>query len=649
MGKLERMHELVDIIQKHNYNYYVLDNPTISDVEYDKLYYELVDLEKELNLILPDSPTQRVGDSVLEAFKKRTHQVRLYSLNKIRDFEALDKWVVEMRTFDPDTDFALEYKFDGLQLVLEYDNGILQTATTRGNGFVGEDVTLQVKTIKSVPLKIKYSKKVIVQGEGMMTLKNFYKYNETAEEPLKNPRNGVAGAIRNLDPKQTAKRNLDFFCYSVLFCQDLQFETQQQMHDFLKENGFKVGGYFKIAHTTQELIELIKKVDVQKDKIDVMIDGMVIKINNTKKRTEIGYTSKFPKWAVAYKFEAVEVTSKLLEVNWQVGRTGKVTPIANIEPVELAGATVTRATLNNYDDILRKKVKIGSLVFVRRSNEVIPEILGIAQDLENSKEILKPTHCPCCNTKLKEVGPNLFCTNVDGCKDQIVARLAYFGSRNCMNIEGFSDKTAVALYENLNVRSISDIYKLTQQDLSKLEGFKDKKISNLLSAINSSKTRNLNNFIDALSINGVGEKTSKDLAKHFKTLQNLMQANVGDLTKIKDVGEVIANNIVDYFHDENNIKLIQDLLQHITISSHINNVSSSLLSGKKFVLTGVLSIPRGEAIAIIEKNGGEVLSSVSKNTDYVLAGENAGSKLDKAKILGIKIIDENEFKKLLKN
>ena len=235
MGKLERMHELVDIIQKHNYNYYVLDNPTISDVEYDKLYYELVDLEKELNLILPDSPTQRVGDNVLEAFKKRTHQVRLYSLNKIRDFEALDKWVVEMRTFDPDTDFALEYKFDGLQLVLEYDNGILQTATTRGNGFVGEDVTLQVKTIKSVPLKIKYSKKVIVQGEGMMTLKNFYKYNETAEEPLKNPRNGVAGAIRNLDPKQTAKRNLDFFCYSVLFCQDLQFETQQQMHDFLKE------------------------------------------------------------------------------------------------------------------------------------------------------------------------------------------------------------------------------------------------------------------------------------------------------------------------------------------------------------------------------------------------------------------------------
>ncbi len=651
MNKLERMHQLIDIITEHNYNYYVLDNPTIPDVEYDKLYYELVDLEQELNLVLPSSPTQRVGDNVLESFKKHTHQVRLYSLNKIRDFDALDKWMQEMRAFDPDTDFSLEYKFDGLQLVLEYQNGVLQNATTRGNGLVGEDVTLQVKTIKSVPLKIKYTKKLLVQGEGMMTLSNFYKYNKTADEPLKNPRNGVAGAIRNLDPKQTAKRNLDMFCYSILYIEDDNFDTQQQMHDFLLDNGFKVGDFFKIAHTHQEIVDTIQQIDKQKDHIDIMIDGMVIKVNNIKFRQDVGYTSKYPKWAMAYKFEAVEVASTLQQVNWQVGRTGKVTPIAIIEPVELAGATVTRATLNNYDDILRKKVKLNSKVFVRRSNEVIPEILGLAQELENSQPIPKPTTCPSCGATLEQIGPNLFCPNQDGCREQVIGKLAYFGSRNCMNIEGFSDKTAAMLYDNLNVRKISDLYNLSTQDLKTLEGFKDKKIANLINAINSSKTCNLNNLLDALSINGVGEKTSKDLARYFGSLENIINATAQDLTQVKDVGEIIANNIVAFFEEEETQQLLNDLLQVITINNPLAKATKDgIFSGKKFVLTGTLQgLTRDQASAIIEQNGGEVVSSVSKNTDYVLAGDNAGSKLDKAQALGVTVISQDDFEKLLKN
>lgn len=650
MNKLERMHELIEIVNKHNYNYYVMDNPTISDIEYDKLYYELVDLEQELNLILPSSPTQRVGDQVLDAFKKRKHQVRLYSLNKVKDFQALEKWVEEMREYDPTTNFSLEYKFDGLQLVLEYDGGVLKNATTRGTGIEGEDVTLQVKTIKSVPLQIKYQGHLLVQGEGMMTLSSFNKYNKTAQEPLKNPRNGVAGAIRNLDPKETAKRNLDMFCYSVLSIQDHNFSTQKEMNDFLKDNGFKVGDYFKIASTTQELIDHINNVDTIKDKIDIMIDGMVIKINNIQPRQEIGYTSKFPKWAMAYKFEAVEVTSTLQQVLWQVGRTGKVTPIAVIEPVELAGATVTRATLNNYDDILRKKIKLNSLVFVRRSNEVIPEILGLAQENDNSQNIPKPTVCPSCGAQLIQVGPNLFCPNVDNCKEQVVSKLAYFGSRKCMNIAGFSEKTALSLYERLGVRKISDLYNLQQQDLQKLEGFKDKKINNLIQAINSTKTTNLNNFIDALSINGVGEKTSKDIAKHFATIQDLVEASLDKLTQIKDIGEIIANNIVEYFNNQDNLDLVNDLLKHITLTNPFSHSTTGVFSGKKFVLTGTLpTLTRDQASQIIETNGGEVVSSVSKNTDYVLAGENAGSKLDKAKALNITIISQYDFEKLLKN
>lgn len=649
MDKLQEMKDLIKEIEKHNYNYYVLDNPTISDAEYDKLYYALVDLEKETGVTLPYSPTLRVGDTVLDGFTKKKHEVNLYSLNKVRDFEELESWVNDMKKLADDTDFAVEYKFDGLQIVIEYNEGVFVSATTRGNGVVGEDVSLQVKTIKSVPLQIGFKGRLIVQGEGMMTNKNFEAYNKTAEEKLKNPRNAAAGAIRNLDPKETAKRNLDYFCYSILLCDGKEFSTQQQMHDFLIENGFKTGNYFKICKDVHEIIHCINEIDLIKSSLDVMIDGMVIKINKVKPREKIGWTAKFPKWALAYKFEAQETTTLLKEVVWQVGRSGRVTPIANLEPVELAGATIQRATLNNIDDIRRKDVYENSRVFIRRSNEVIPEIMGLAEKFENSRKIEVPLVCPSCGEKLIMKGPLLFCTNHLNCQAQVIDRLAHFASREAFNIEGLSDKTCKQFYEDLNVRHLSDLYNIKKEDLLKLDKFKDKKAENIINSINNSKKIDFYRFLFALGIGEVGVKTAKDLAKKFYNLDNLRNASFEEILEVDDVGEVIAQNIVDFFADEYNKEEIQRLFDcGVEIKETNVNLDNQILSGKTFVLTGTLSKPREEFEKIIEDLGGKTSSSVSRNTNFVLAGENAGSKLLKAKELNIKIINEKEFLEMIK-
>ena len=640
-----KMKELISIIEKHNYNYYVLDNPTISDSEYDKLYYTLVDLEKEAGFVLPDSPTQRVGDTVLEGFEKRKHEVNLYSLNKVRDYQDLEKWVADMNKLTTGTSFACEYKFDGLSIVIEYNNGVFVNATTRGNGSIGEDVTLQVKTIRSVPLSIPFKGRLIVQGEGMMTNRAFEEYNKTAIEKLKNPRNAVAGAVRNLDPRETAKRNLDFFCYGILLCEGKVFDSQEEMHSFIVEQGFKTGGYFKICNNSHEIIVEIERIDQIKSKLDVLIDGMVIKINNTKERENIGWTAKFPKWAVAFKFEAQEVSTMLESVSWQVGRSGRVTPIANLEPVELAGATISRATLNNIDDIKRKGVYENSRVFIRRSNEVIPEIMGLAEKYVYSKEIQIPEFCPSCGERLVQKGPLLFCVNHQGCKEQIVDKISHFASRDAMNIEGLSEKTAESIYENLGVRNLSDIYKITKDDLLTLEKFKDKKANNVLLSIEKSKLTDLYRFLYALGISEVGVKTAKELAKHFKTLENIKNASVEEIAEINDIGEIIAQNIFNFFKEDYNLKEIEKLfdsglkIKEENLTSHFN----SNITNMTFVITGTLSRPRNEIETIIESLGGKTSSSVSKNTNYVLAGENAGSKLDKAKSLGVKVIDEVQF------
>lgn len=649
MDKMERMKFLIEEINKHNYNYYVLDNPTISDKEYDKLYYELVDLEKELGVVLPSSPTQRVGGEILDKFQKHRHEVRLYSMNKVRDFDDLGKFMNDMAKYQKNPTFSLEYKFDGLTVVVEYDKGEFVRATTRGNGEIGEDVSLQVKTIKSVPLTIPFKNHLIVQGEGMMTQKAFRKYNKTALEPLKNPRNGVAGAIRNLDTKETAKRNLDWFCYSILLSENKNFSSQEEMHNFLIENGFLVGDYFKIISTLKEAEDEIERIDKIKDKLDVMIDGMVIKLNETKHREEIGYTNKFPKWAMAFKFEALETSTLLKDVIWQVGRTGKVSPTAILEPVELAGATIRRATLNNIEDIRKKNVYINSRVFIRRSNEVIPEVLGLAEKYENSVVIEEPKVCPCCHNPLVKKGPLLYCKNRDGCKEQIISRLTHFVEREAFNIEGLSEKTLWQCHQKLSVSEFSDLYKLKEEDLLKLDNFKDKKTKNIINSINNSKNVDFYRFIYALGISEVGIKTAKDLAKKFVNYENLKKATREELLDVEDIGEIIADNILEYFQDEENLKEIDRLFEAGVTINESNIVIGEKLKGLTFVLTGTLpNYTRPEMSELIEKNGGKVASSVSKNTSFVLAGEEAGSKLDKAKSLGVKIINEEEILKMIK-
>ena len=647
--EMQRMKQLVEEILMHNKNYYELDNPTISDKEWDKLYDELLSLEKKTGIVLPNSPSQRVGGDMLDKFVKKKHEIRLYSLNKVRTFADLGSFFDDMEKAVKNPTFAVEYKVDGLTIVTEYIDGKFVSATTRGNGEVGEDVTEQVRTIHSVPLEIPFKHHLIVQGEGMMTNKAFKQYNKTASEPLKNPRNGVAGAIRNLNPKETARRKLDYFCYGILLCDGKKFTSQAQMHDFLVENGFKTGDFFEIVKTREEAENLIRKIDKVKNSLDVMIDGMVVKLNQVTPREEIGYTNKFPKWAMAFKFEAEEVSTMLNDVVWQVGKSGKVTPIAVLEPVELAGATIKRATLNNIEDIKKKNVFLKSRVFIRRSNEVIPEVLGLAEKYDYSKEILEPKTCPCCRHKLVKKGPLLFCTNFFGCKEQVVARLVNFVSREAFNIEGLSEMTLNQFYDDLNLRHFSDIFKLKKEQLMGLEKFADKKAKNLLDSIEKAKNIEFSRFINALGISEVGVKTARDLAKHFKTLENLRKAKFEEVDEIGDIGEVIAHNVVDFFADKNNQKEIDSLLEVGVKIEEEMGAKTSKLAGLTFVLTGTLpNYSRSDMSKLIEENGGKTASSVSKNTSYVLAGEEAGSKLQKAKELGIKIIDENEILKMMK-
>ena len=593
---MEEMKKLVELLNKYAYEYYVLDSPTISDIEYDKLYDKLAKMEKESGIILPDSPTQRVGDTVLEGFTKVTHKVPLYSLDKCQTSQDLAKWIEDVKEQEPSANFTLEYKFDGLTIVCSYSDGLFVSASTRGNGSVGEDVTNQVKTIKSVPLKINFKGDLIVQGEGMITLSNLKKFNEKyPDEALKNARNAVSGAIRNLDAKQTAKRNLDLFCYNVCYAENKNFASQQEMFDFLKENNFKVSNY-KVFDSADEIIQEIDNVDKIKSKLDILIDGMVVKINQTNIRQEFGYTTKFPKWAMAYKFEAQELSTILKDVVWQVGRTGKITPIGLIEPVELSGATIYRATLNNYADIERKNVEIGSRVFIRRSNEVIPEITGLAEKLPNSQKIQRPVVCPCCGTKLFSNGILDFCPNTYGCKEQIVDRITHFASRDAMNIDGFSDATCELLYDLKNVRNVADLYKLSFEDFLSLPKFKEKKAKNMIEAIQKSKNVDLANFIYSLSISNVGKKTAKDLAKYFKNLDNIMNAQKEDMLNIRDIGEVVADSIYEYFHDQNNIELVNEMTTYGITINQTNTTSGGMLSGLTFVLTGTLSeFSRSEA------------------------------------------------------
>ena len=642
------MRELIDTLNKWSYEYYVLDAPTVSDGEYDRLYDELKLLESETGVIEPDSPTLRVGGDPIEGFKKHRHIERLYSLDKAVSKEELASFDEKIRKAgEAEPVYTVEYKFDGLTMCLTYENGYFVGAATRGNGEEGEDVTAQVRTIRTFPSAISYKGRLEVKGEAVIRLSVLKKYNETATEVLKNARNAVAGAIRNLDPKVTASRNPEIYFYDVNYIEDGSISSQREAVDFLKKNGFKVFDFTKVCKGISEVEDAIDTIEKERSDLDVLTDGAVIKVDDYRVREELGSTEKFPRWAIAYKFSPEEVTTRLNDVSWQVGRTGKLTPLGILDPVDLCGATVKKATLNNFGDIQKKCIAIPCRVLVRRSNEVIPEILGSTEIFDDSVPVKKPEECPFCHSKLKEVGANLFCPN-STCRPRVVAKLSNYASKDAMNIEGFSEMTAGVLFDKFGVSKFPELYKLTREQLLGLEGFKDKKTDNFLRSIENSKKRPLDCFIYALGIDGIGKKTAKDLAKKFNSVAALKSASYSDLLLMDEIGEVLATNVVAYFADEANIAEIDELLA-LGVDPHYEETrSGDKFVGEKFVLTGTLSnFKRSEAQKIIESVGGEVMSSVSAKTTIVLAGEEAGSKLDKARALGIKIIDENTFVQLI--
>ena len=660
MGKIEEINELIEKIEELNYHYYTLDAPLVSDGEYDKLYDRLKELEEETGFSPENSPTQKVGGQVLEKFEKQFHISRLYSQDKAQSFEDLENWIGRVNRLRDsyneshedkldDIEYILEYKFDGLTINLTYENSKLINAATRGNGSVGEEISAQVHTIKSVPRTIKEQSLLEIQGEALMPLSELERYNKENEFQLKNARNAAAGALRNLDTNETRKRNLIAYIYNISTT-NLDFKSEEEMLDFLKDQGFEVHPYHKKVKTYDEIIKELDEIEEERKTLDILTDGVVIKINDKKTQQALGYTNKFPRWSLAYKFEAEEYTTTLLDVVWNVGRSGKVTPSAILEPVDFSGVTVSRATLNNYDDILRKKVKLGSRVFIRRSNDVIPEILGVVdENQEGTKLIDKPSHCPYCGSELIEGNVHIICPNSLSCTPQLLARIEHFASRNAMDIEGLSEKTIGQLMDELGIKEVYDLYDLSYDDLIDLERFGPKKTNNLLDAIEASKDVDLNRFIYAIGIPNVGERTARDLASQFKNFESLRNAEASELTQIPDIGDITAENIMEFFADANINEAIDLLLSKgININEDINEASTSKLEGLTYVITGTIhNYKRDEIKDLIEKNGGKVTGSVSKNTDALICGENAGSKLDKAKSLDIKVIDGNELKEFL--
>lgn len=665
--KKREIYDLTIKLNEYAKLYYTLDNPAISDKEYDALYDRLKKLEEETGYVLPFSPTLRIGDEILKGFNKYSHKAPLWSLDKAQNYGELEDWFNRNKRFVedynrnhedklPEPTYYLTRKFDGLSVNLTYDeDGVLINGATRGTGSIGEEITRQVKLIKTVPLKIEGGDLFEIHGEALMTKEAFRNYNEKAKVKLKNTRNGAAGALRNLDLNETKRRNLSIYFYDVGYKEGEPFKNYGQMIDFIKDHGFPTDGYFKKADTLEEIKEIIKENIEGRADLSFDIDGVVIVIDDMKTRELLGYTIKFPKWGIAYKFEAEEAQTKLLAVEWNVGRSGRVSPTALLEPVELAGVTVRRATLNNMDDIMRKDVKIGADVYIRRSNDVIPEIMGRVVNDNEVIEITPPSHCPSCNTPLTLIGAHYFCENTLSCKPQLIKTMVHFSSRDAMNIDGLSEKTAEAFFENLDLKKVSDFYRLTKEDLLKLPKTKDKKADNLLKAIEKSKDCSLSSFIYALGIQNVGERTSRDLVTKFKTLDRIKKATKEELLEVPDIGEVVANNILDFFKSEEVLKEIDKLLElgvkpREEREDEDLNKKDNPFSNKSVVITGTMkNYKRKDLENLILSLGGIPQGSVSKKTDFVIYGDEAGSKLQKARTLGVKILTEDEFEEMIKN
>lgn len=654
----ERIQYLKDEINKSNYRYYVEENPYLSDFDYDKLFAELKELEEKYPMFkTADSPTQRVG-SVSEKFFSHKHKYRLYSLDNTYNEEELKRWYERVcKEYDKKLELVCELKIDGLAIALTYDKGLFTLGVTRGDGITGEDITQNLKTIKAIPLKLFEPKTLEVRGEIYMPKTAFEKLNEESlangEKIFANPRNAASGSLRQLDSTITAKRDLSMFTYTGIFedLEDKNIKTHYDGMQYLKELGFKVNPNIRLVKDIQGAIDYCKEWDSKRFDLDYATDGVVIKVNDIAIQKDLGYTARAPKWATAFKFPPEEVATELLDIELNTGKTGIVTPVAILKPVQLAGSTVARASLHNFDEIRRLDIRIGDTVLIKKAAEIIPKVVKVMDNKihKSLPEYEPPKYCPACGGTLveKEGEVGLYCTNPD-CSSLMCSKIEYWASKEAMDIDYVGPSLIQQLYDKKFISNPVDLYRLTIEDLLQLDLIKEKSATNIYTAIQESKTRPLNRLLTALGIRHVGKETADILAGEFSTIDELAAAELVTLSKIEGIGEIIAKSIYDFFRNEYNIKLIAELKDLGVNPVAKIKPKSDKLAGKIFVLTGTLqNMTRDEASAIIKSHGGKTSSSVSKKTSYVLAGENAGSKLDKAKDLGVIILTEKDFLEMI--
>ena len=656
-----RINELIDLINYHNEKYYNQDEPEITDFEYDNLMKELIRLEEENpELKRVDSPSSRVGGKALDKFTQITHKIPMLSLSNAysaQDLRDFDKRVRDIN--NNGVEYVVEFKIDGLSVGLNYNDGVFDKGATRGNGVVGEDITENLKTVKSIPLNINQDNEVVVRGEVYISKDNFENINKSQEEQglqlFANPRNLAAGTLRQLDSKLTAKRPLDIFVFNLEYIEGMEFESHSQSLEYLHKLGFKVSPNYKVCNSIDEVIEHIEYWTKNRDSLDFDIDGMVIKVNNLKQRENMGYTAKSPRWAIAYKFPAEQKKTKLIDIIVEVGRTGTITPTAILEPVRLAGTTVSRATLHNEDYITEKDIRIGDTVLVQKAGDIIPQVEEVIKEERTGNEIefKLPDKCPVCSepTVRLEGEAAVKCINIS-CPAQIRRGIIHFVSRDAMNIDGLGESIITLLLEKELIKDVSDLYYIKKEDVVGLERMGEKSATNLINSIEKSKSNELYRLINGLGIKYIGVKGAKVLAKSFNNIDEIINADINQLINLEEFGEIMANSVVQFFREERNLNVIEKLKQAGVNTENITDEDDSIekiFEGMKIVLTGTLpTLKRNDAKEMIESRGGKATSSVSKSTTFVLAGEEAGSKLTKANELGIKVIDEEKFLELIK-
>ena len=653
----KRIQELRDLVRYHSRLYYELDNPELDDYEYDLLYHELLDLEEKYpDLKTADSPTQKVGGAASLKFEPVKHIVQMGSLQDVFSYEELFEFDERVRSVIEKPEYVVEPKIDGLSVSLEYRNGVFVRGSTRGDGFVGEDVTHNLMTINSIPKRINCPEVSYLElrGEVYISKDTFRKLIDAqeivGERPFKNPRNAAAGSLRQKDPKISAKRGLDIFIFNIQQCEGKTFTTHSETLDFVKELGFPVSVSYNRYKNISDAVDNIKFIGENRENYNFDIDGAVIKVNSLADREILGATAKYPKWAVAFKYPPEEKITTLLNIEVQVGRTGAITPTAVFEPIQLAGTVVSRAVLHNQDFIDAKDINIGDKIIVRKAGEIIPEVVALAEKGPNPGTFSLPEYCPACGTKAVREDDEavLRCPNPD-CPAQLLRNLIHFASRDAMDIDGMGPAVLTMLVDRGIIKSQADIYSLKPEDISSAERMGEKSAANLMASIEKSKKAGLSRLLFALGIRNIGQKAADALAQNFVTMDAVMTASSEDISAIDGFGDVMAKSLIEYFSLPQSKKLIEKLKEHGVLMEAEKKVVSDKLRGFTFVLTGTLpTMSRDEASAIIIASGGKVASSVSKKTDYVLAGEKAGSKLNKAESLGIKIIDENEFMKMVR-